>query len=66
MSGYGRVGGQVVFNVAVGRMVGWKNMDEVGTENASIHNVTFLLYAEVTGDDEAAAGVGGNDCYPPK
>ena len=63
MSGYGQVGVQVVVNVVVGRMVGWKNLDEVGTEDASIRNVTFLLYADVTG---AAAGVGGNDCYPPK
>ena len=36
MSGHGQVGVQVVVNVVVGRMVGWKNLDEVGTEDASI------------------------------
>ncbi len=46
--------------------LGWRKMDEAGTENASIHTVILLLYAEVTRDDEAAAGVGGTDCYPPK
>ena len=49
-----------------GKSVGgiWRKMDGVGTE--CFHSLchTFLLYAEVIGDDEAAAGVGGKAAIP--